>query len=33
MAEGVDIEEEDLDLDDQTEFTPITKKHSLCRRN
>ena len=25
MAEGVDIEEEDLDLDDQTEFTPITK--------
>jgi FimV-like protein len=25
MAEGVDIEEEDLDLGDQTEFTPITK--------
>jgi FimV-like protein len=25
MVEGVDIEEEDLDLDDQTEFTPITK--------
>ncbi len=25
MAEGVDIEEEDLDLDDQIEFTPITK--------
>ena len=25
MAEDIDIEEKDLDLDDQTEFTPITK--------
>jgi FimV-like protein len=25
MAEEIDIEEKDLDLDDQTEFTPITK--------
>lgn len=25
MAEDIDIEEKDLDLDDQTEFTPVTK--------
>ena len=25
MAEDIDIEEKDVDLDDQTEFTPITK--------
>ena len=32
MAEDIDIEEKDIELDDQTEFTPIPKAQFMQKK-